>query len=348
MLFLSHILRMTDHIGILEHCKGITPDPLEGYTTDDNARALQLMLRLQQSHQDAEILLPVYFRFLRDAAAKNGFHNERSARGEWEDTAGVGDWFGRAMLALADVAVLGPEEFRLPAITIFDEKIPLIKTVVSIHTIALLLEALCQRLQITIRQKYAILPTHHVSALIDDLAGKLVDAYKIHTQSSWQWFDTILTYENAKLPEALLLAFKMTGKKEYREISLTALDFLVSQTFDEKKGMFSFIGNNGWFPRGGQKAVFGQQPVDAAAAVEACCTAYRVTDDTAYRMLAQKAFAWYEGENIYGASLLDKKTGGVLDGLEEYCVSLNEGAESVITYGLAWCAFKEMEKNFPS
>ena len=162
MLSLSHIQRMTVPIGMFEHCRGFTPDPAEGLTTDDNARALQLMLRLQkpatsgvglvypeQSRRDSpEVsrkLLPVYFRFLTDAGTGAGFHNERLIDGTWEDEGGIGDWLGRAMLALADTAVLGPEKLRVPAQTLFDEKIPCIKMVGSIHTIALLLEAVCQR-----------------------------------------------------------------------------------------------------------------------------------------------------------------------------------------------------------
>jgi hypothetical protein len=324
MISLSHILRMTDDIGIFEHCKFTMPDPAEGYTTDDNARALQLMLRLRKTHPEATPLISVYTRFLLDAATKKGFHNDRKADGTWEDEGGIGDWFGRAMIALSGTPL-------------FDEKLPLITKVQSFHTVALLLEALCQR------------PNPMVtSGMISDLASILVDAYKKYSDSTWHWFEDGLTYENARLPEALLLAYTKTGKQEYRDIGLVALDFLVSHTFDEKKGMFTFIGNNGWFHKGRQKAVFAQQPVDAAATVEACCTAYRVTKDTTYKTLAQKAFAWYQGLNIYGACLIDKKTGGVLDGLEESGVSLNEGAESVITYGLAWCAIKDLEKNFPS
>lgn len=353
---------MTDHIGIFEHCRFATPDPAEGYTTDDNTRALQLAVRLQKSHKDAGKLLPVYFRFLLAASTSNGFHNERRADGIWEDDGGIGyDWFGRAMLALADVAISGPEEFRLPALTVFDERLPLVKTVASIHTIALLLEALCQRLKVSFDRKDAILlereakrighpavvPQQRIEQLINHLAEKLVKAYKMHSNTSWHWFEDQLTYENARLPEALLIAFVLTAKKEYRDIGIAALDFLLLETYDETQDVFSFIGNKGWYPKNGKKALFGQQPVDAAATVEACSVAYRVTNEVTYRNFAQKALAWYDGENILGLPLLDPATGGVLDGLEKWGVNPNEGAESVITYGLATTALQAMEKNSP-
>ncbi len=309
MLNLSHILRMTDNIGILEHSKFAIPDPAEGYTTDDNARALQLMIQLNNTE-----LASVYSCFLYEASTDNGFHNDRKSDGTWDDDGGIGDWFGRAMIVLSGTSL-------------FDEKLPLIEKVESFHTVSLLLEALCQRPNPLVTNR-----------MITDLASKLVDGYNKYSDSSWHWFEDGLTYENARLPESLLFAFEKIGKQEFFDIGLLTLDFLVSHIFDEKKGIFTFIGNNGWFPKGGIKPVFGQQPVEAAATVEACCRAFRVTNNPRYRMLAHKAFAWYHGANVYGASLVDKKTGGVLDGLEETGVSRNEGAESVITYGLASCA----------
>ena len=186
----------------------------------------------------------------------------------------------------------------------------------------------------------------HTSALINDLANKLVDAYKIHSESTWQWFLDKLTYENARVPEALFFAYEVTRNTEYRDIGRAGLDFLLSQTFDKDKDLFSFVGNKGWFPKGGTKAVFGQQPVDAATTVEACCTAYRVTKEKKYRTFAHDAFGWYTGKNILGLPLIDSKTGGICNGLEEWGVNPNQGAESVLTYGLAYAAIQDMEKHF--
>ena len=317
MISLSHILRMTDTIGIFEHCTFAVPDPAEGYTTDDNARALQLMHKLNNTK-----LIPVYSSFLSEASTKKGFHNDRKADGTWDDRGGVGDWFGRAMIALTGTPL-------------FEEKLPLIKTVRSFHTIALLLEAVCQR-----SEKDRILPLRKYPILL--LAGILVDAYKKHTDGSWHWFEHGLTYESAQMPKSLLIAYQKTGNVGYRDVGLGALDFLISQTFDKKRNVFSFIGNEGWYPAGGKKALYVQQPVEAAAMVEALCMAYTVTHNKKYQVLARRAFAWYEGENIVGLSLLDPATGGVFDGLYEGSVNLNQGAESVITYGLAYCALRDM------
>lgn len=336
MFSLSHIIRMTDKIGILEHCKYSTPDPLEGYTVDDNARALQLMLRLYHINPEAPRLASIYANFLFDCVTPDGFHNNRDAQGQWIPDGWLGDWYGRAMLAFADAVIFGPADMRKKSLDILCRSYALATRIDSVRTEALLLEA---------GYRFWMGTTDNRDFIINwvtHAADRLVAAYRAHTDASWHWFEDRLTYENARLPEALLCAYEVTKNKEYREVGQKSLDFLIDQTCDAKKGVFSFIGNNGWYPRGGSKPIFGQQPVEAAATVEALATAYRVTKDETYQSLAHTAFDWYSGNNVYGASLLDKKTGGVLDGLEEYGVSKNEGAESVITYGLASCALKDI------
>lgn len=342
MFSLSHIIRMTDSVGILEHCKLVTPDPSEGYTVDDNARALQFMLRLPARTPEVLRLIGIYARFLFESVTDTGFHNDRNEHGVWVDAPGLGDWYGRAMLAYADMAVLGPKTMQKKGAIMFRQSFHLLSSIDSVRTESLVLEACCRFWKAGVCSKDTLAP------LIRHAADRLVGMYTAHTDSSWKWFEDALTYENARIPEALLLASQVMESKEYMAVGKSALDFLVLQTFDAAKETFAWIGNNGWYPRGGVKAVFGQQPVDAAAMVEALVTAYGVTGMQTYRHLAHRAFDWYSGNNIYGASLIDKKSGGILDGLEEYGVNLNEGAESVITYGLAKIALDEMDKLSPS
>ena len=60
--------------------------------------------------------------------------------------------------------------------------------------------------------------------------------------------------------------------------------------------------------------------------------AYKATRDKKYLMLRQKAFNWFLGENDIGIPLYDSKSKGCGDGLGAEGVSLNEGAESTLSF----------------
>ena len=178
---------------------------------------------------------------------------------------------------------------------------------------------------------------------ITRLADELVEAYQSHSEKSWQWYEDIITYDNGRLPFGLFWAYQTVGKKLYRKVAEESLNFLMEKTYDVKKDCFSFPGYRGWFPKGGKMALFGQQPIEAGATVEACICAYKVTGKKSYFNLALKAFEWYTGRNVLGISLLDSESGGVRDGLEPWGVNPNEGAESILSYILACLALQGIE-----
>src|SRR5690606_31858476 len=151
-----------------------------------------------------------------------------------------------------------------------------------------------------------------------------------HATRDWAWFEDRLTYDNALLPYALLRAGRILDVPEYRRIGLTALEFLAGVTF--RDGVFWPIGNDGWYVRGGRRAEFDQQPLEATAMVLACQEAALVTGDKAWHGMALDAARWFTGKNALGVSLLDPETGGCHDGLTPHGVNRNQGAEST----LAW------------
>ena len=143
--------------------------------------------------------------------------------------------------------------------------------------------------------------------------------YEKSHSSDWDWFEPYLTYSNAILPEALLLGYKITSEKRYLEVSGKTLNFLVKHTF--KDSMYIPIGQSGWFPKGGTRQYFDQQPEDVAATVEALNTMFQITNRKHYKELAYKAFNWFLGDNVLGQVVYDRTTGGCYDGVGEKSIN---------------------------
>jgi len=174
---------------------------------------------------------------------------------------------------------------------------------------------------------------------IKKLADRLVELYEKQHQKEWHWFEEVVTYSNGRLPESLLLAYKITGEKKYLKVAQETLDFLANLVIME--GRLVLVGHGGWCNIKGQRAYFDQQPVDASSMVQAFLTAYDVTDKQEYYDRAVLAFHWFLGKNSINQTLYDEMTGGCFDGLLPNCVNLNQGAESTICYLLARMSFDE-------
>ena len=326
---LQHIEKMTDSVGMLEHCTFTEVNYSEGYATDDNARALQVMLRLGalQPADYIEKYSTIYLGFLLSAETENGFRQDMNASQSWKGEGSVEEGFGRAMAALSEASISAiTEKQRAAATQAFDEHLSLIKKVKHPRTIAQIIIALSYR------------KNTELIRLADELAA----LYSAHSSDSWCWYEDEMTYDNGRLPLGMFHAYQSTGNKKYLQIALESLDFLLAQTFDEKKKCFSFVGNTGWFQKKGKKALFDQQPVEAGSTVEVCVLAFKVTKMQKYLEYAKKALEWYSGRNIVGLSLLNPVTGGVKDGLEEHSVNQNEGAEAVLSYVLACLALQKI------
>jgi hypothetical protein len=164
--------------------------------------------------------------------------------------------------------------------------------------------------------------------VLDDAVAAIADAYDAHHSPDWEWCEEIMTYDNARLPEALMRAGALLGNDRYVSVGLTMLRFCVEQTIED--GVFRPVGNDGWFPRGGPKAAYGQQPLEAAGLVDASLAAHALTGDGAWRTVAGIAHSWFLGNNSNGLSLVEGS--GCGDGLEPGGVNRNQGAESTLSY----------------
>lgn len=323
-LRLDSLLDLTDDTGIIQHGAYGIPDRRFGYSTDDVARALVATLMYYRLTGDgaAPPLAIRYMSFLQYAQRSDGrFHNFMNYAHQFVDECGSEDTLGRTLWGLGTAVAYGSTEgMRALALEIFERT----KGVLEFKHPRAMAYAICGL--------YGFLQYYDgatwVRGKLIDLANQLAALFKGSVSADWRWFGDEITYANAKMPQAMLLAHQATGMAEYKAIGLESLDFLIQLTYQD--GRFDFVGNRGWFRRGGERAIFSQQPIEAGYTAEACMTAFAVTGNEHYRLLARSAAEWLLGRNRLGACLYDLKTGACSDGLDPQGPSMNQGAESAI------------------
>ncbi len=326
---LNHLIRLTDDTGIIQHASYGVPDRRFGYTSDDAARALVVaLMHYRQLADEAALELAVkYLSFLQDAQLPSGhFHNFMNYRREFLDEQGSEDTLGRALWGLGTAVAYGPTEgIRALAREMFERALG----VLELEHPRAIAYAICGLSNFLQRYDGAAL----VRRKLHELANQLADFFEHSHTEDWRWFGEEITYANARMPHAMLLAYRATREERFRQIGLESLDFLLAETF--RDDYFDFIGNQGWFRRGQERAIFSQQPIEAGYTAEACLTAYEITEAAAYLEYARAAAEWLLGRNRLGARLYDLTTGACADGLDPQGPSLNQGAESVICAMLA-------------
>ncbi len=332
-LKLSHLSRMTDSTGIFQHAIFTVPNFSEGYSTDDNARAFILTVLLSELGEEPErvrTLATTYAAFLHHAfdLRVKRFHNHLSFDRRWLDEQGSEDCQGRALWALGVGVGRSPyRSFQIMAGQLFALALPALTELTSPRAWAFGLigihEYLCR-----------LSGDSLVNQTRETLTSRLMELFERTAQPDWPWFQEDLTYDNAKLPHALILTGRTTGQQAVLERGLQALRWLTELQISEK-GHFRPIGTNGFYRRGGMRANFDQQPIEAQAMVSACLEAYRATSDLWWYEQAQRAFDWFIGWNDLGLELCSPKTGGCRDGLHVDRVNRNQGAESTVAFLLS-------------
>jgi len=323
---LEHLKRLSDDTGLFEHAKFTTPLRKEGYTTDDNARALIVTTQYYALYDDLEVLrlLDRYLAFLlhahnSDGTVKNLMDFDRS----WVPDEPAHDALGRALWAFGTLLEKPPSPAHIHiAREHFDISAPLIEKQ-HLRGMAYSILGLAGYLK-------RFPDAGNMREYMREAADTLVARYEESSQTDWLWFEDVLTYDNAMLPCALFTAGISLGDKKYIEIAKKICDFVLASTF--ANGHFSFVGCQGWFPQGGPKVQFDQQPIEAAGTVLMLNAAYKATGDGKFLKLRQKAFGWFMGENDLGIPLYDETSKGCGDGLGAGGVSENEGAESTLSF----------------
>lgn len=340
---LDHLFRLTDRTGMLQHATFTIPNAAEGYCTDDNARALLLTVLLEELGLDYPSLnqaTTTYAAFLQHALHPDSgrFRNFMGFDRRWLEDAGSTDSHGRAVWALgATVGRSGRRELQCWASHLLTlSHGPVVDfTAPRSWAFALLgLHEYLRRLQ----------GDRRVSQAAETLTTKLVDLYDATATDEWPWFEPELTYDNARLCEALIVAGAATSNDKAQTIGLQALRWLIDLQ-KAPNGHLRPIGSNGFYRRGAeQPAAFDQQPVEVAATVAACLAAHRATEDDAWLWDARAAFEWFLGRNDLGLELYDPTTGGCRDGLQSDRVNENQGAESTLAFLLALAEMKLSER----
>ncbi len=330
---LNHFSRMTDSTGVFQHAIFSVPNFSEGYCTDDNARAFILAVLLGELAEDAErvrTLATTSAAFLYHAFDSNTkrFHNHLSFDRRWLDEQGSEDCQGRALWALGmGVGRLPFRSFQMMAGQLFAQALPALTGFTSPRAWAFGLIGIHEYLR-------RLSGDSLVNQTRETLTRRLIELFDAGALPDWQWFEEELSYDNAKLAHALILSGQATGQPAVLERGLRALRWLTELQKSEK-GHFRPIGSNGFYRRGGTRANFDQQPIEAQATVSACLEAYRATSDFRWYEDAQRAFDWFIGWNDLGLELYSPETGGCRDGLHVDRVNRNQGAESTLAFLLS-------------
>jgi hypothetical protein len=320
---------MTGPLGVWQHANGTEPDPAFGTCTDDVARALTVDL-LQRRMLGWEAVSATAGRSMAYLSAAfdpalGTFHDFRGADGAWLDGAGSQDCQGRALLSLGIAARDAPEVgLRRDARSLFDAALPAARVLTAPRAVASVILGCDAALDGQ--------PDEGTRATLGLLAHRLRSPFwDIDPESDWLWPESELTYENALLPHALIVAGRRLADPDLRRVGLEVLDWLIAiQT--TRRGTFTPVGNDGWWPHGGVRSRFAQQPIEATALILAAGAAYEVASDVAYRRAAESAYAWFLGDNEGDMVIADVATGGCHDGLEEAGVNQNQGAESTLMW----------------
>ena len=327
---LDHLKAFTDDTGILQHAKYTIPDRTHGYCTDDNARALLVAAMgekcLPANGWGFDSLSGHYLGFLLYAFnEKNGrFRNFMTYSRQWTEEIGSEDAHGRALWSLGKaVAFLQNPGHLAMSTTLFNKALRAVENFHSPRAIAFSLVGMHAYLE-----KFS--GDSDVRRIREVLAGRLFDQFKNNATDSWPWLENALNYANGTLPHALLLAGRGMLQKDMLDMGLLSLKWLT--TIQTEDGHFVPIGSNGWYEKGGPRARFDQQPIEANSMVEACVEAFNVTRDKSWFDNAVMCFNWFLGHNDLNLPLYDPMTGGCRDGLMADGINQNEGAES----SLAW------------
>ncbi len=327
---LQHIKTLTDDTGIIQHARYCTPDRTHGYCLDDNARALLLMVllkRLLPVSNELYKLTLTYLSFIDYAYnPMNGkFRNFMNYNRQWLEEEGSEDSLGRVIWSLAHLISYTDDVLLYHhANDLFEKTLPILKEMFHPRALAYAVLGLSEYTDFNSK--------NNIMHLFKEKTLLLSSFFDSRIDSDWPWFDDLVTYDNSRIAEALIVAGNKLNLREVTRRGKILLDWLISKQFEVD--YFSPIGNQGWLtPQ--RKSQFDQQPLEAYGMIDACLKANKIFNNSKYLTYAFKAFNWFVGENNLGIPLYNPQTGGCFDGLHPDRVNLNQGAESTLSFLLS-------------
>lgn len=324
---LTHVNRLTDDTGIIQHAKFGIPNLKEGYCLDDNSRALLMVLMAYRQIKDKRALelSPIYLSYIHYMQNPDGsFRNFLSFSRNFLDERGSEDSFGRTIWALGYLLGNAPNDaYYQTGRLIFFNAAPNFEKLTSIRGIANTMIGISYYLKSN--------PSDDsMTERLRNLTNGLIKHYEENQSAGWNWFESLLAYDNGILPLALLHSAEILNDEKITQTALDSMKFLTDHTL--KDNYLSVIGNEKWYKKEGERSVFAQQPIDAMAMVLMYHQAFHLTNEKEYLNKLYTSFLWFLGENDLRMSLYDFETKGCCDGFESYGVNRNQGAESSLAY----------------
>lgn len=338
---ISHFLSMCDDIGLFQHAVHTVPDRAHGYCVDDNARALLLACALNSPGEQplSDVLTTRFAAFVQHAwnPDTGQFRNFMGFDRTWLEHSGSEDSHGRTLWALGEAARTDASASRRRwAAALFAKALPAAVSFRSPRAWAftlLGLDAYCP-----------LAPDDlHARGVRHALADRLMSCLASVETPDWVWFEEGLAYDNARLPQALVLAGMAMQAPEYLDAGLRSLRWLMTQQ-TATAGHFRPVGTAGFGERRQRPRAFDQQPVEATATIAACLAAWRASGDAEWKAMAARAFAWFLGSNDLAVALVDSRTGSCRDGLHPDRANENRGGESAVCYLLGLAEIRQLAR----
>jgi glycosyltransferase involved in cell wall biosynthesis len=322
----DHLLTLVDDVGIVQHAHGIIPNRNTGYCVDDVARLAVVSLALAR-RSDEQVWTSILYRalaFLHAAEDEGGMRNFMGYDRRWLDKPHIGDHVGRSVWALGEIlatawipAVVEPtRRLLVRLVTALGSEVPLRTAAYAVLGLARLDS---DRLDPRARR------------LLERLTDQLASAYRNNASADWSWFEDELSYDNARLPQAVIRGGSALGRDDLVELGLESLRWLGDEC-GLQDDLLRLPGHHGRRPGEAAPGAGDEQPLDAAALVEAELVAFAVTREAEHGVRARRSFEWFLGRNRLHRPLYDFATGGCSDGLGTDDVNKNEGAESTLVF----------------
>lgn len=340
---LDHILRLTDDTGMIQHATVSVPNRAEGYCVDDNARALLLTVYLDLiGHPSPMVpkLQTTYLSFVAHALnpACSRFRNFMSYDRRWLEFCGSEDSQGRTLWALGFTAANSRDEAHVRlSESIFLSTLPAAFTLRSPRACAYAILGASSYLESHRDSQVALRLIQHLGSYLNEL-------FTEGSSNSWPWMESRLSYANARIPQAMMMAGANLGNDQLLSRGIGSLTWLMEHQVTEF-GCFSPVGVDGADRISLGSIQFDQQPVEAWSSLSACITASRFVDSDQFLEWAKICFAWFLGGNVLQKPMGSAKSGACFDGLQRHGVNLNQGAESTLSY---LCASIELNRALAS